>query len=142
MRTSPVFLAAATGFVAMALLTFGVVAGYGMMSGGRGMSQMHERMMGGGVDTSGDEATQGALQTSVQIRDYEYTPGNLQVPVGATVTWTNYDSAPHTATAPDGSWDTGILDKDESTSLTFDSAGDYTYYCLLHSDMKARVRVG
>jgi plastocyanin len=77
----------------------------------------------------------------VAIRDFTFTAGNLQVPVGAKVTWTNYDDAPHSATAKDGTWDTGILSKGESKTLTFDQAGDYTYYCTVHPSMVARLQV-
>ena len=132
------------GFVALALLTLGAIATYAMMGPG-GMwdiQQMHDKMMGGGVDNSGAQQTQGSTQQSIEIRDFTFTPGNVEVPLGATVTWTNYDSAPHSATADDGSWDTGILDKGQSASVTFSSPGEYAYYCAVHPSMKAHIRVG
>ena len=85
-------------------------------------------------------ATAGAT-ASVEIRNFTFTPGNLQVPVGAKVTWTNYDDPPHTATGQDESWDTGILNKDENAAITFDRAGDYTYYCKVHPNMVVRLTV-
>jgi plastocyanin len=104
------------------------------------------RMMGGGMmgygrSTADAPQTTGGQSEAVSIRDFAFTPGNLQVPVGATVTWTNYDDAPHTATAADRSWDTGILNKGQHRSLTFDKAGDYTYYCTVHPSMQARLVV-
>ena len=83
----------------------------------------------------------GSAAESVAIRDFVFAPGNLQVPVGAKVTWTNYDDAPHSATAKDGSWDTRILNKGDSKTFTFDKAGDYTYYCTVHPSMVARLQV-
>lgn len=99
------------------------------------------RMMGGGQNTSGAPLAAGGTSEPVTIRDFAYAPGNLQVPVGATVTWTNYDDAPHTATAKDRDWDTGTLDKGESGSITFRTAGDFTYYCTIHPSMVARLQV-
>ena len=144
MRNSRTFSLAAAGLIAAALLLAGALATYAMAGHARGMwdmLDMHRNMMGGGADTSGAEVTQGTTQEPVQIRDFAFTPGNLQVPTGATISWTNYDSAPHSATAEDGTWDTGLLDKNQRTSVTFDTPGDYAYYCTVHPDMKARLQV-
>jgi nitrite reductase (NO-forming) len=65
----------------------------------------------------------------------------LTVPVGTTVTWTNDDSAMHTVTAVDGSFDSGFFDNGESWSYTFDEPGEYEYYCLPHPWMRAKVVV-
>jgi plastocyanin len=129
-------IAAVAGMVAMATYVMVTNAG-GMWD----MQGMHERMMNGGRDTSGSQPTQGSSRESVDIRDFAFWPGNLVVPVGATATWTNYDSALHSATASDGTWDTGILNKGENGPVTFSRAGSYPYYCSLHPDMKALITV-
>jgi plastocyanin/uncharacterized membrane protein len=82
----------------------------------------------------------GNLET-VTIDDFAFSPGNLRVPVGATVTWTNRDSVPHDATSRDGSWETETLSRDEDDSVTFTEAGVYDYYCTIHPSMKARLSV-
>jgi len=105
----------------------------GMMSGGH---------MGGGRDSSSDDARQGSAVETVIIEDFAYSPGNLQVPMGARVTWINRDSAPHSATDSRGSWDTGLLAKGERATLTFDVAGTFDYFCTVHPNMKARLVVG
>jgi len=110
--------------------------GWGMMGSGH-----MNGMMGGGVNSSNAPLSVGTSSESVAMRDFAFTPGNLQVPVGATVTWTNYDTAPHTATAKDGSWDTGTLTNGDTKTLTFDKAGDYAYYCRFHPNMVARLTV-
>jgi plastocyanin len=109
--------------------------GWGMGSGHMG------RMMGGGTNSSNAPVSVGTKAESVAIRDFAFAPGNLQIPVGATVTWTNYDDAPHTATAKDGSWDTGILNKGDTKTIAFDKAGEYEYYCKVHPNMVARLTV-
>ena len=95
----------------------------------------------GGHDSSNAPMTVGGMTNTVDIKSMDYKPGNLQVPVGASITFVNHDSVPHSATAKDGSWDTGLLSKNESKKLTFDKPGEYSYYCTVHPGMKARVDV-
>jgi len=73
----------------------------------------------------------------VDIRSFKFVPDTLTVAPGDTITWTNRDLAPHTATGVDKSWDTGAIEKDESVTLTVtaDFAGDY--FCRFHPNMKA-----
>lgn len=47
----------------------------------------------------------------------------------------------HTVTAVDGSFDSELLDPGESWSYTFETPGEYEYYCLPHPWMRARVIV-
>ena len=82
-----------------------------------------------------------AASGSVTITDYEFTPKTITVDEGDTVTWTNKGPAPHTATAEDGSFDTGNLDNGESGSATFTSAGTISYICTPHPFMKGKVVV-
>ena len=144
-RTLPLMIAAMVFAVSVTALA--VTAVFAMSRGGWGMGGGHMgsghmgRMMGGGTNSSNAPLTAGSQAESVVIRDFVFAPGNLQVPVGATVTWTNYDGAPHTATARDGSWDTGILNKNEENAITFDTPGEYEYFCKVHPDMVARLTV-
>ena len=77
----------------------------------------------------------------VDIADFAFDPETITVKAGTKVTWTNSDDATHTATADDGSFDTGDLDKGDSKSVTFDKPGTFTYYCRFHPFMKATVEV-
>jgi hypothetical protein len=65
----------------------------------------------------------------------------VTVHVGDTITWTNQDVAPHTATASDGSFDTGNISQGKSGSHTFDTAGTFAYICSIHPSMKGTVTV-
>lgn len=82
-----------------------------------------------------------AASTSVTISDFKFAPKSITVNVGDTVTWTNKGPAAHTATAKDGSFDTGLLQKGESGSATFDKAGTFAYICTPHPFMKGMVKV-
>ena len=130
-----------TGAVVASAVVFSAMARGGWDMGWRMGGGHMGHMMGGGTNTSNAPVSVGSPSESAEIRDFAFTPGNLQVPVGAKLTWTNYDDAPHSATAKDGTWDTGILNKGESKTLTFDKAGDYTYYCTVHPSMVARLQV-
>mgnify|MGYP001572139171 CR=1 FL=1 len=143
-RTLPLMIVAMV--LAVSITALAVTAVFAMSRGGWstgwGMGSGHMgRMMGGGTNSSNAPLTAGGKTESVSIRDFVFAPGNLQVPAGATVTWTNYDGAPHTATAKDGSWDTGIFNKGEKKAITFDEAGQYAYYCTVHPNMVARLTV-
>lgn len=86
-------------------------------------------------------AARAAASQSVRIVDFAFGPASVTVNVGDTVTWTNEDSAPHTATADDGSFDTGTLGRGQRGSHTFPAAGTVTYYCNVHPSMTGTVVV-
>lgn len=70
---------------------------------------------------------------TVQMLDFKFEPKTITVPVGTVITWKNDGAAPHTATADDGSFDTGNVDASQSSkAITFDKAGTFAYYCVYH----------
>jgi plastocyanin len=79
--------------------------------------------------------------TAVPIKNFEFKPSKVTVNVDDTVSWTNEDSAPHTATASDGTFDTGNLKKGASGSHKFTKAGSFAYICAIHPNMKGTVVV-
>lgn len=90
----------------------------------------------------GGPATASGGGDAVEIKNFDYLPPELTVKSGTTVTWTNDDSAPHTATATDGSFDTDtIMGPGETGSVTLDKTGTFTYVCSFHAFMKGTVRV-
>jgi plastocyanin len=80
-----------------------------------------------------------AANHEVAIEGFKFAPANISVAAGDTITFTNKDSAPHTATANDGSFDTGRLNKGESATVTINAAGTFDYICELHPSMKGVV---
>ncbi len=78
---------------------------------------------------------------AVTIKDYSFNPKSLTVHVGDTVVWTNQGPSGHSATAYDGSFDTGVLNKGSSGSFKFDKAGTFRYHCTPHPFMKASITV-
>lgn len=77
----------------------------------------------------------------VQLRDFEFSPTKLTVQAGATVTFSDIGAASHSATATDGTWNTGIENPGDKVQLTFATPGTYSYYCLIHPAMTATLTV-
>jgi len=82
-----------------------------------------------------------AAPGSVTIKDFSFSPGTITVNVGDSVTWTNNGPSAHSATARDGSFDTGVFGKGKSRAHTFTQAGSFAFICTPHPFMKGTVRV-
>ena len=76
-----------------------------------------------------------------------FIPSPVTIPIGGTVTWDNSDNAAHTATAgsaedgPSGVWDSSLITAGGSYSFTFEEAGSYDYFCMVHPWMAGLVIV-
>ncbi len=67
-----------------------------------------------------------------------YSPLNLEIPVGTTVTWANEDSVPHTIQSQDefgnivGLFNSAPLNTGDKFEFKFEEEGVFNYYCSLH----------
>ena len=97
----------------------------------------------GSETTESEPAPSGEASKSekVQIVEFSYEPDPVVVQAGGKVIWQNEDSAPHTATADDGSFDTGTIEQGKIGSATFKEAGTFTYICEIHPTMHGTVEV-
>jgi plastocyanin len=86
-------------------------------------------------------AARAAGAHGITIIDFGYTPRSITIAAGDSVTWTNTGKAPHSATATDHSFDTGLLNRGRSASHTFARAGTYSYFCVVHPWMTGSVIV-
>lgn len=76
------------------------------------------------------------------IKGYAYDPATITVSAGTTVSWTNDDPTEHTATAADGSFDTGTINGHGATArVVLDKPGTYDYMCEFHQFMRGTVIV-
>jgi plastocyanin len=98
---------------------------------------------GDGTDQTSAAATDGSGNAkTVTIADYLYEPARITVPAGTTVTFTNRDSTPHTATSKEpGHFDSDSIDTGESGEVVLDETGSFAYYCLFHPFMKGTIVV-
>lgn len=77
----------------------------------------------------------------VTIADFSFTPAAITIHVGDTIQWLNNGPSAHTATADNGSFNTGVLKKGQSATVTFNRAGTYAYMCTIHPFMHGTVVV-
>jgi plastocyanin len=71
--------------------------------------------------------------TVQQVTGNLFSPASVTIDVGDTVTWVNADAvAPHTVTANDSSFDSGLMANGATYSRTFTSPGTYAYRCTFH----------
>jgi plastocyanin len=96
---------------------------------------------GGGATTAPPADPAPAGTAAVSIGDGFFSPASVVIAPGGTVTWTNGDDRAHTATAGDGSFDTGSLGAGTSSTKAFPNEGTFSYVCELHPDMTGVVRV-
>jgi plastocyanin len=83
-----------------------------------------------GSTTTTISIPQGAAAQQVKVY---YLPNPTQVSVGSKITWINKDTAPHTATAIDGSFDTSLINAGSSGSAIIKGTGTtIQYHCTIH----------
>jgi len=83
-----------------------------------------------------------ARTSEIKIDDYSYAPLRISVAAGTKVKFTNNGVTPHNANSSDsGGWDTGLLAKGESATVTFNQPGTYTYTCTPHPSMLGQIIV-
>ncbi|MEL6608820.1 MAG: cupredoxin family copper-binding protein [Pseudomonadota bacterium] len=90
---------------------------------------------------AGAASADGHANHVVEIKGFAFAPGDLTIQAGDKVAFVNADRAPHTATADNGSFDTGRLGQGQEAVLTFTQPGVYTYFCAVHPAMKATITV-
>jgi plastocyanin len=77
----------------------------------------------------------------VTIDNFTFSPKELTVAKGTTVSWINHDDIPHLVVDKDKAFRSKALDTDDSFSYTFTSAGTFDYFCALHPQMVGKVIV-
>jgi plastocyanin len=81
-----------------------------------------------------------AEESKVTIDNFTFSPAELKVKVGDTVTWSNHDDIPHTVVSA-GKFRSKAMDTDGTFSFTFTTAGEYKYFCSLHPHMTGTIKV-
>jgi plastocyanin len=98
---------------------------------------------GAAGEMTGDASPESAMASvQVDIANFAYDPDPVTVPAGGSITWTNQDSAPHTATATDRAvLQSGTLNEGDSFTQAFETPGTYEYFCEFHANMSGTVIV-
>ncbi len=93
-----------------------------------------------GSNASADEVAQTSRASTVKIANFAYKPGKLTVTAGTKVSFSNSDSAPHTATRA-GAFDTGRIGPGASKSVKLSRKGTFSYHCTIHPSMHGKIVV-
>jgi len=103
--------------------------------------------IGGGGQTAGavaaghEHAGHAPSTHAVTIRDLAFTPSEIQVAAGDTVTWSFEDEGMlHHVEAADGVFESPIQGEG-SFSATFEEPGEHSYVCSIHPYMTGVVRI-
>ena len=85
-------------------------------------------------------ASDAPMVGAISIKGFAFTPDDLTVPAGTTVTWTNDEDSLHTVTSgtpatPSGLFDSGEIDTGVEFTYTFADAGTYSFFCARHDFM-------
>lgn len=129
-ETTPVTTSASPTSEAPTMTTMGATEPAGTEPGGTEPSDT----------TTGSSGQQGAAD-EVTIADFAFDPAEIEVAAGATITWTNEDSATHTVESDDETLMSGDLDSGATYEMTFDEPGTYQYVCGIHPNMEGTVIV-
>lgn len=90
---------------------------------------------------AGAKAAKAGTTHKINISDFAFSPAKLTIKAGDTVKWTNRGDAAHTADDKGGKWKTGTIKRGNSGKVTFDTAGNYNYFCKFHPAMKGKISV-
>ncbi|OGI16584.1 MAG: hypothetical protein A3J63_01910 [Candidatus Moranbacteria bacterium RIFCSPHIGHO2_02_FULL_40_12b] len=76
---------------------------------------------------------------SVTIQNFAFSPAELKIKVGTTVTWTNNDSVSHSIKS--AAFNSAVLANGDSFQFKLDKAGIYDYQCGIHPSMQGKIIV-
>ncbi|SEM18349.1 cupredoxin domain-containing protein [Streptacidiphilus jiangxiensis] len=84
-----------------------------------------------------------AATAQIVIDNFAFSPANLTVHAGESITVVNHDSTTHTLTARPGSaFDTGPVNPGQSATFTAPATpGTYPYVCTIHASMHGTLTV-
>ena len=90
---------------------------------------------------------EGSALVGCEVDNSCYIPYAVTILAGDTVAWDNVDDAAHTVTsitdgAPDGIFESGLVAPGGIFEFTFQEAGEYPYFCIVHPWMAGMVTVG
>ncbi|MEO8511272.1 MAG: plastocyanin/azurin family copper-binding protein [Chloroflexota bacterium] len=99
-------------------------------------------------ESSAESAAPAGEGATVMLQDFAFAPSELTIPAGTTVTFTNMDTAPHTATQgtdgeadADAAFDLQLAAGGGTGEYTFDEAGTYNVTCKIHPAMNMTITV-
>ncbi len=94
------------------------------------------------ITTSAEPTAKAADTVSIETKSFAFSPAIIKIKAGGTITFTNRDSVAHSFTADDGkSFDSGLVGKDQTKTVTAPKPGEYPFHCTPHPYMKGTLIV-
>jgi plastocyanin len=122
-----------------------VVSGAACASGGDGTDAGADAPRTSTTDNASPMADAPGRGTAITIKLIAFTPADVQLTAGGTVTWRQDDVATHTVTSgrveqsggtataePDGRFDSGNISKGQTFEFSFPEPGQYPFFCAIH----------
>ena len=81
------------------------------------------------------------LVAEVDVRDFDFAPERVSMAAGTLIRFTNRGQAPHTVTADDASFDSGLLGAGSTFEWSFRDPGTFRFLCAFHPEMTGEVVV-
>jgi len=81
---------------------------------------------------------------TINIRNMMFTPSQIAIKKGGTVTWTNNDTTTHTVIDDlqnVGGPHSGNIEPGATYSFKFESTGSFQYHCSIHPSMRGTIVV-
>ena len=82
-----------------------------------------------------------AADAVIVMKNFDFSPMDMTVAAGASVTWKNMDGEPHTVASSDGLFRSPALDQNDTYTFKFDHPGVFKYICSIHPKMMGVITV-
>jgi plastocyanin len=95
-------------------------------------------------DSSTQNTSPDAATGQIKIANMAFTPSQISIKKGDTVTWTNNDSVAHTVVddlSNVGGPNSGEIAPGTTYSFTFNNTGSFQYHCSIHPSMRGTIVV-
>ncbi len=97
------------------------------------------------TNNSSSNSSQSVTSTgAITIKNMMFTPSQISIQKGGTVTWTNNDSTTHTVVddlSNVGGPSSGDIQPGSTYSFTFNKTGSFQYHCSIHPSMRGTIVV-
>jgi len=94
--------------------------------------------------SSSDSSQSVASSGAINIKNMMFTPSQISIQKGGTVTWTNNDNIVHTVVDDlrnIGGPSSGDIQPGGTYSFTFNKTGSFQYHCSIHPSMRGTIVV-
>jgi len=104
-------------------------------------SALRSVMFGAGLLASAALSAAEQPSLAVKMEKESFVPAKVSATAGTQVTWTNTDTVPHSVTADDNRFDSGLILPGKSFQWTATNTGTIAYHCIFHPSMTAVLSV-